>query len=67
MNSIKQYENIEEVYINTYLYDLKQLNIEEEKDKEYHKERRNHNSKRDIMNIYDMNNIHDNDINNIYE
>ena len=67
MNDSHEDENIEGVEIDSEMYQLEQLNIEEEKDNDDHKECHKHNFERDLNNIYYMNNIHVNDIRNTAE
>ena len=60
MNYIHEYEKLEEVEIDSDLYNLEQLNYQEEKYNEYSKEKCKLTLERDINMIYYMKNIYDN-------
>ena len=58
-NRIQKYGNLEYVEIDREMYDIKKLNLQEEKYDEYHTEGSNRIRARDLQNIYDIWNIYD--------
>ena len=60
MNSIQKDENLEYVEIDREMYDIRKLNLQEEKYDEYHTEGSNRIRARDLQNIYDTKNGHHN-------